>query len=194
MLWIGLIFTTKNTSVFGNITVGDTILLFLVGYIVGPVLGLDYVLAHPQQYVGQPNHIFKFFLSAASSMHLIEYTPPPRLDQLAPLAFPTNMYTVYKFYYTDYGILGTLVAITVIGFIQTMLYRKARTKSVFGMYYSLSVFPLIMAFFDDHYSSFGTITDIVGFGLAYLLLARLRLILLPRREAVQPALGQTEAL
>jgi oligosaccharide repeat unit polymerase len=184
LLWTGLIFTTKNTTVFGTTTVGETITLFLVGYIVGPVVGLDYVLAHPEQYLGAPNHTFKLFFSAVSSLHLIQYTPAPPFDEFAPMDFPTNVYTVYKFYYTDFGIAGVLIAITLIGFFQTILYRKACTKSIFGIYlFALSMYPLIMSFFDDqyYYSAFGVTINNFLFGLIYLLLSRLNLVWLPIR-------------
>jgi oligosaccharide repeat unit polymerase len=183
VLWIGLIFTTKDTTVFGQMTVGNTVVLFLVGYIVGPVVGLDYVLGHGYQYADVPHHTFKFFLTAASALHLIQYTPPPLFDEFAPMPFPTNVYSVYKFYYTDFGLLGTLAVMAFIGFLQTALYKKARTKSVLAVYlFSLSMFPLIMVFFDDLYSAFGVLLDTILFGCAYLLLSHLRFTWLPMRK------------
>jgi oligosaccharide repeat unit polymerase len=150
-LYVVLIFINKNTSdLSGN--AGEIVLFFVVSYIVGPLAALDHVLQHPLDYGGAPNHTFEFFLKLAASLHLVDYTPPPLFDQFIEVPFPTNVYTVYKFYLTDFGIWGCLICIFIIGLLQSALYRKAQSGSKIGLFlFSLSLYPLIMVIFDDLY-------------------------------------------
>ena len=76
-LYFGLIFVTKDTSVF-NAGIGEILLMFLVGYIVGPTAALDYILQHRPDYAVGSNHTFKFFLSIFSHLGLVAYQPPPQ--------------------------------------------------------------------------------------------------------------------
>jgi len=178
--------------VFGQ-SVGGTIVLFLVGYIVGPVLGFDYVLQHASAYTGDAHHTFKFFLSIGPALHIFPYTPPPFIDAFAPLPFPTNVYTVYKFYYTDFGLLGMFTVIGIIGFCHTLLYFKARTGSELGSFlFALSLFPVLMSIFDDHYSALGSLLDEFIIGFLYFSLRGNPLRLLPGRKSI-PAAGQRES-
>ena len=168
ILWFGLIFTNKDTSAFGT-SAGALIIIFLVSYIVGPLVALDYALRHHNDYIGVSNHTFRFFLDIASFFHLIQYSPPPQFDAFVAVPFPTNVYTVYKFYITDFGLYGGLCVFIIIGFLHTLLYVKARTGSKFGTYlFALTIYPLIMVIFDDQYSSFGLYLNIMLFGLSYM--------------------------
>jgi oligosaccharide repeat unit polymerase len=179
-MWSVLIFTTKNTAAYGD-SLGGIVLLFLVNYIVGPVVALDYVLGHPSEYIGAPHHTFKFFLSIASALHLLQYVPPPSFDEYVPVPFPTNVYTIYKFYITDFGLYGALVAMLVIGFFHTLLYRKALTGSKFAVYlFALTIYPAIMVIFDEQYAAFGSYLDILLIGAIYTLLSTEPMLRLPR--------------
>ena len=188
LLWVGLIFTSKNISTFG-LGVGELVLLFLVNYIVGPVVALDYALQHPADYLGMPHHTFKFFLGIAAFFHLIRYTPPPPYDSFVAVPFPTNVYTVYKFYITDFGIYGALGIIAIIGLLHTLLYLKARTGSELGIYFfALTIYPAVMVIFDDQYSAFGSYLDILLFGMLYIGLRSQPMFRLPEvRRRLQTA-------
>ena len=108
--------------------------LFLVGYIVGPTAALDYVLQHRQDYTSGTNHTFKFFLAIFSRLGLVAYQPPPP-DDFIFVPFPTNVLTVYRYFMTDFGLYGSLIVMAVIGLLQTLVYRKARTGSKLAMYF-----------------------------------------------------------
>lgn len=180
LLWVALIFVNKDTSGFGS-SVAGVAELFLVSYIVGPTAALDYFLRHQAEYAGAPEHTFKFFLTIASSLHLIHYTPPPTFDTFVQVPFPTNVYTVYKFYIADFGLYGALGTMLVIGFLHTLLYRKARTGSKLAMYFfSLTLFPLILVIFDDQYSAFGSYIDILLVGSLYFFIRSERMLGLPK--------------
>ncbi|MGH9561897.1 MAG: O-antigen polymerase, partial [Terracidiphilus sp.] len=127
----------------------------MVQYLVGPLGALDSVLMHPHDYIGLPNHTFKLFLKAASGLGLISYTPPPALGDWTFVPFGTNVSTLYKPFITDFSIYMALVAVTVIAFTQTLIYRRAEIGSRLDRYmFALTIYPLLMVTFDDVYTAF----------------------------------------
>jgi oligosaccharide repeat unit polymerase len=182
VLYFGLIFVTKDTSVFGE-SVAMVMLLFLVGYIVGPTIAFDYFLAHRRDYAAAPHHTFKFFLSIASALHFVVYVPAP-VEDFVEVPFPTNVFTVYRYYVGDFGIYGALLAITLIGLFQTLLYRKARTGSELGIYFfAITLFAVFMSIFSDEYAAFGSYIDSLSFAAIYIVLRSIPMRVLPRLES-----------
>jgi oligosaccharide repeat unit polymerase len=170
MLFFVVLFTVKdNSGVQGSIAkfAGDS----LVQYVIGPTGALDYVLRHPHDYIGLPNHTFKLFLTIASAFGLTKYTSPPALDSFLFIPFAANVYTVYKFFFTDFGIYATAAIMAFLGFGHTLLYRKARTNSKLGLYFfALTIFTVLMVIFDDWYTAYGRYVDALVFGMVYFLL------------------------
>ena len=155
LLFFIVLFTVKDNS-----GVQVSIIKFaeesLIQYIIGPTGALDYVLQHPHEYAGFPNHTFKLFLTMASAVGITTYTPPPALDSFLFVPFPTNVYTVYKFYFTDFGLYVTGAIIAFLGFGHTLLYRKAHTSSKLGLYlFAITIFTVLMVIFDDWYVAYG---------------------------------------
>lgn len=176
LLYIVLIFTNKDTSGMSGGVVG-IVTYFVVGYIIGPTAAMDYVVQHAREYMHQPQHTFKFPLEIGAALHLWTYTPPPLLDIFIQVPFPANVYTGYKFYFTDFGFAGCILAVGIIGFLQTLLYRKALTGSSLGIYfYAFTVFPLVMFIFDDIYSATGEMLNAVLFGCIFMALRSLRFL------------------
>jgi len=166
-LYFGLIFLLKDTSVYEG-GIGGILLYFLVSYIVGPTAALDYFVQHPQEF-SAPNHTFKFFLSLASKLHLVNYEPVAGYGTFLLVPYPVNVYTMYRDYLIDFGFYGGLAAVLIIGFVQTLLYRKARTGSELGIYlFSITFFAVFMAPFSDEYSSFGSYIDAFLFAAIYI--------------------------
>lgn len=167
LLFAGLLFVDKNISTTTNaLTLAGR---SVVSYVVGPVAALDQVLLHPLDYAGAPNHTFRFFLQIGSWLGLVSYTAAPGLDKFIFVPFGTNVYTAYKFFITDYGMWPSLAIMGLIGFLHTLLFRKAHSGSVLGLYlFSLTIFPVLMVIFDDQYSQFGLYIDALVFATAYL--------------------------
>jgi oligosaccharide repeat unit polymerase len=181
-LYFGLIFLTKDTTVFGG-SIATILLLFLVGYIVGPTAAYDYFLWHPRDYASAPHHTFKFFLGIGSALHLVAYEAPPA-ESFVFVPFPTNVFTVYRYYTGDFGVYGALLAMMLIGFFQTLLYRKARTGSELGIYFfSITLFEVFMSIFSDEYAAFGSYIDELAFAAIYIVLRSIPLRVLPRLES-----------
>lgn len=169
LLFVSLLFVDKTSQ--SNATAVSFAGQHLVEYIIGPTAALDQVLQHPSDYAGLPDHTFRFFLRAGSSLGLISYSPPPALDRFVFVPFGTNVYTVYKFFVTDFGAVAALVCMGVLGFLHSLLFRKAHTQSVLGLYlFSITVFPVLMVIFDDVCSQFGLYFEAVAFAAIYLTL------------------------
>ena len=102
------------------------------------------------------------------------------LQEFVGVPYPVNVYTMYKDYVIDFGYPGTLVTIGIIGFLHTLLYRKALTGSLLGNFlFALSMFPVFMAIFTDQYSSLGNYTDALLFAAIYIVLQSLSVRFLP---------------
>lgn len=168
VLFVALTFINKDTSGMTNSVFAyaeDS----LIAYIVGPVAALDHVLIHLLDYRGLPNHTFQFFLRIATSLGITSYTPPPTLDEWVNIPFGTNVYTVFKFFIIDFGIYSILPIMLVIGFLHTLLFRKAHTNSNLALYmFSLTTYPVLMSIFDDAYSRFGQYASALLCGVAYM--------------------------
>lgn len=167
LLFAGLLFVDKRISTTTNVFTfaGSSV----VSYVVGPVAALDQVLPHPFDYAGSPNHTFRFFLRIGSWLGLFSYTPAPGLDKFIFIPFGTNVYTAYKFFVTDYGTWPSTAIMGIIGFLHSLLFRKAHSGSVLGLYlFALTIYPVLMVIFDDQYSQFGLYLDALVFATAYL--------------------------
>jgi oligosaccharide repeat unit polymerase len=178
-LYIGLIFVVKDLSFFEGGIVSIAV-LFFVSYIIGPTAAFDYSMQHPQEFATVSNHTFKFFLGIGNSLHLVNYQPVPHDDFLASLPFPTNVYTVYRYYMSDFGLYGTVVTFAVYGLFQSLVYRKARSGSMLGMYFfAASLYVTFMSIFSDEYASFGAYIDMLAYGAIYIFLRSLYIRVLP---------------
>jgi oligosaccharide repeat unit polymerase len=169
-LFILLMFTNKDTS---NLTISPTMYIThsLVGYICGSVAALDLVLRHPSDYLAQgslPGTLRTIF-TLASSLKIMPYTPPPAFEDYVFVPFPINTFTVYKSFFTDYGLYSSVLVMGLIGFLHTLLYRKARTGSTLGMYlFGVGMYPLFLVFFVDAYSSLSLHAHAFLFAVVYL--------------------------
>ncbi len=190
-LYFGLIFVTKDTSVF-DASIGEILLMFLVGYIVGPTAALDYILQHRQDYLGGSNHTFKFFLAIFGRLGLVAYQPPPQ-DDFIFVPFPTNVLTVYRYYIADFGLYGALTVMAVIGSLQTLVYRKARSGSKLATYFfAITLFETLMVIFSDEYASFGAYIDSLAFAVIYIVLRSLPIRILPKLASGYGIRGESD--
>jgi oligosaccharide repeat unit polymerase len=181
-LYVGLIFFVKDLSYYqGGIV--KVAILFVVAYLIGPTAAFDYSMQHRQDFLTASNHTFKFFLAIASHLHVISYEPPPHDDFVAGLMFPTNVFTVYRYYISDFGVYGTMIMFVLYGLAQTFLYRKARTGSILGIYlFASTLYVIVLSPFSDEFASFGAYIDMALFGGIYIMLRSLPLRVLPRLQ------------
>jgi oligosaccharide repeat unit polymerase len=176
LLFTALIFFDKRISDIGG-GILAAISFFVLGYFVLPTAALNYVVHNASYYGTAPHHTFKIFLQAGALLGLWSYTPPPLIDNFVWVPLEANVYTGYKFYFTDFGLWGCLSAVGMIAFLQTILYRRARAGSEFSLYlFAITVFPLVMFVFDDLYSEFGQLLIAIVFGCLYMASRHIRVL------------------
>lgn len=157
-----LVFATKNMAEVNN-DAARALQFYVFGYVVSGLGPLDYVLNHPVDYLHAPHRTFKFVLQVGKALGLGS-VPPPALDDYLWIPFPTNVYTIFKAYLTDFGFYGMLVAIFLLAFLQTAAFRRAMQGAYLSLLLtSLVMYATVLAFFDDLY------IQIKNFGLPLLL-------------------------
>jgi oligosaccharide repeat unit polymerase len=66
----------------------------------------------------------------------------------------SNVYTFYYFYAADFGLIYALIIQFIVGMAHGVVYKKMTFKQPFWVYvFSLSLYPLLMQFFQDQYFS-----------------------------------------
>src|SRR6185312_1595500 len=143
-LYVALIFTNKNTKgVNGGIS--GIVSYYVVSYIVGPLAAFDAVVQAPGSFMPASSHVFEFPMKIAAAFHLMSYTAPPKLDTFVEVPFAANVYTVFKFYFLELGVGGTIAIMFVFGLLHSLLYLKAQQKGRLSTFlYAYSIYAVIM--------------------------------------------------
>jgi oligosaccharide repeat unit polymerase len=149
-LFVSLIFVFKQVDVSRSFV--ETVNIYTLGYLAGPIVALDEVISAPWRFALDVNHTFSPIMRVFSPVLGIPYQAPPVLDVFVFIPFPFNTYSMYKFYFLDFGFYGTLLVLFLIGVIQTWLFRAARRgKPIFEYVFLVSLYPLVTSVFDDSY-------------------------------------------
>lgn len=96
-------------------------------------------------------HVFRSFFAVLSELGFdVEVKPLVQPYSLVP--FPTNVYTVYQPYLTDFGVVGLILAPFGLGYLHGVVYRKATDGHLFSIIiYAFLLYPLVFQFFQDQY-------------------------------------------
>jgi len=83
-------------------------------------------------------------------------TAAPLVQPYVDIPIPYNVFTVYHPYTKDFGDIGAVAVLFVLGFFHAAVYRQATVRNPHAMYvflYAISLFPLVMQVFQDMYFS-----------------------------------------
>lgn len=178
-----MVFVMKDLSLYALDTTTAIAWFFLFSYIVGPLAAFDHVVNDPTVVLSPVNHTFSPIMKAVAAVSGMGYQAPPLVDDNVFVPFNINVYTVYKFYYVDFGLAGMLLVVGIIGFVQTYLFARARGgHAVFMFLFAVSMYPLLTSFVDDQYFQFIFHLKTVVFGVFYFLVLR-RLNVMPSHVA-----------
>lgn len=135
-------FLENITSFFENLS----------GYTIAPLLAFsELVESGPKLDWGE--NTFRFFIYLQYAIGIIDTPPMPLIRDYTFVPDPTNVYTVYEVYFRDFAYFGMFIPVFFLIF-HYWLYRKAvRFGGVWIFYYSASIYPLLMQFFQDQYLS-----------------------------------------
>jgi oligosaccharide repeat unit polymerase len=135
-------------------------------YLLGSLAAFDVVLeqAAPLQLGG---NVFRSVLAVLASLGF-DVSVPSLVKPYVYVPEPTNVYTVFLPYYEDFGWLGVAIAFILLGAMHAWLYRRANSAGnpLWKVLYALSMYALLMQFFQDQYVSL--LTTWVTFALLVL--------------------------
>lgn len=138
-------------------------------YLLGSLAAFDLWLAAPPPLDWGLN-VLRSPIAVLASLGL-NIQVPALVKEYVYIPEPTNVYTVFLPYVTDFGLMGAIGAFAFFGWLQARLYRAARTGDPrMVILYALSMYPLLLQFFQDQY--FSLLTTWVVF--AVLVLASFR--------------------
>ena len=133
LLTFQVLFSKVETQ--GNSRALDLAFQWFFLYICGGLTGFNYVLHH---------QLFASTLYNGTS------------NDYAWVPVPTNVYSVFGFYYLRTGLLGLLVAMLLIGGIHGYIFHRAKFSTAWSVLCAVSIYPLSLTFFEDQYRLIGT--------------------------------------
>lgn len=129
--------------------------LGIVVYAAAPMHAFDELLHTPSLLDG---YFLSFFPLQGMLSKVFDFVPSNELPNVfTPL--PTNVYSMYGVYFTDYGVVGLVWALFVIGIFSGLLegiYRVSGS-AVFRVYASLNLAILSLSVFYDYYTTSGVV-------------------------------------
>lgn len=120
-------------------------LLSVMEYLTLPLHGLTFSLDNPRYYgdfLTFPSAIVSWFGYNVDREYI--YTPYPN---------QTNVYTLFYSVLYDFGIWGIGFFGLILGAFHSYLYHKSKNNSLFVFVYIYSLYPVLMTFFDNTYTT-----------------------------------------
>jgi len=157
------VMTAKGVSIEADVA-GNADSLFenLRQYTVAPFVAFSRLVTDPLVAELGLNS-FRLAFSVLNALGVADVSPKALIREYAYVPDATNVYTVYEVYFRDFLFLGIFIPpMFLIG--HWWLYRKARgVGGRWIFYYSASVYPLVMQFFQDQYFSLLSMWIQLGF-------------------------------
>jgi oligosaccharide repeat unit polymerase len=123
-------------------------------YLLGSLSAFD-AFIHSNYISTYGENSFRFIYSVLYKIGLVGVKPAELVDQYVSIPFDTNVYTVYKIYFQDFGLLFMMIIIFSMALLHTYYYLKAISGHQFlpTFIYSVMLYPLFMSFFQEQYLS-----------------------------------------
>lgn len=124
-------------------------------YIVASLNAFDWETSQNLEPNYRGDNTLRFFNKILQNFGFYEQTQTSLLSEFVFIPYPTNVYTFYSPYIRDFGKIYAWMMLLFFGGMHSWLFHKAvKSKSFrFTIYYSISVYPLLMSFFQDQYMS-----------------------------------------
>lgn len=95
----------------------------------------------------------RFFVSVSRAVGITDLQPVALIKEYAYVPDATNVYTVYEPYFRDFLSLGFVVPPAFLILHEWLFRKTSNVGGIWIFYYSVSVYPLAMQFFQDQYAS-----------------------------------------
>jgi oligosaccharide repeat unit polymerase len=138
-------------------------------YVAGPLAAFNYQVTHPAAFKDQPWNTLTQLVSPLVKGGVINVTLPPVNEDFINIPFPFNVFTIYKPYYHDLGIIGCMVVLFLLGFIYGFIFRATVRGNRMALFlFAALTEPLVMSIFHDPFNYRLTIfVFTLGFALFY---------------------------
>lgn len=125
-------------------------------YLLGGITAFDHVLNNVAGGDDLGSNTFRSVLAVLLALGF-DLDAPALIKEYVHIPVPTNVYTVFHPYYLDFGVAFLFFFQFLFGALHQFLYGKARSGSRWGMLiFAVSVYPLLMQWFQDQYFSLAT--------------------------------------
>ncbi|MDD1748908.1 MAG: oligosaccharide repeat unit polymerase [Methanothrix sp.] len=125
-------------------------------YLLGPLPSFDIFMRH-QGSLQWGSNVFRSLWLLTDKLGF-ETPAPPLVHQFVNVPYPSNVYTLYRPYFEDFGFLGAIVMPFFLGIFHGWLYGKMKEGDPFFLcMYALSLNSLALQFFQELY--FATISQ-----------------------------------
>lgn len=160
--WLKFPYLFESSEAFTNMI--DGILLYLSG---GIVAFEKWLLLNNELTYGA--NLFRFFYEVFESVGFntsVANLVQPKIYIGAGLS--TNVYTIYQFYTSDFGIVFSVLVMSFLGAFHGYVFKTKDASSLHLYAFSFSVYPLIMQFFQDQYVSLtSTWIQVLFYGIVF---------------------------
>mgnify|MGYP004534609429 FL=1 len=123
------------------------IIKILVIYILSPLKAVDKVFNN-EIYLGH-GHLFGFIYRVLEKLFHIRLLPKENIYTWVFVPVPTNVYTIMKNSYVDYGSKGMMFYSFFIGFFWSVIYQRQIKSGALKVFFFCNIYILVVQFFDD---------------------------------------------
>ena len=122
----------------------------LVIYMLSPLKAVDKVFNN-EIYLGH-GHLFGFIYRVLEKIFHIRLLPKENIYTWVFVPVPTNVYTIMKNSYVDYGSKGMMLYSFFIGFFWSAIYQRQVMNVALKIFFFCNIYILVIQFFDDIFS------------------------------------------
>lgn len=125
---------------------------FLAIYLLSPLPAFDLVLNMNTDWISRfaGEHMFRYFAQIVGEWPKdAQFIQVSEFDNFVLVPLPTNVFTVMKSAFMDWGYMGITIFGSVYGFIWGWLYRMSKNSIAYQLVYATFIWMLVMQFFSD---------------------------------------------
>lgn len=160
LLFIALVMIFRGDTNNSDFSIWNYILIYLLS----PLPAMDMIINHEILITDGAwgSSTFRFVYRVLDNLDInctLSFLSDGDPSEWVFVPLQTNVYTVLKSFYIDFGVFGILVFATILGLIWGRLYRlQKKGYAVFVIIYSTLIYSLYVQFFSDYFFGFFSVT------------------------------------
>ena len=132
----------------GDFETEETLLDFLGTYVLSGSVAYGHVNPNISEFFGQ--NVFWVLSYYGTKFFGLQEVPMIQFQDFINVPVETNVYTLFRPYFADFGQIGVAMAAFIYGMVSGVIYRFARFGNAFAKcFYTYIIYILVMQFFDD---------------------------------------------